>query len=150
GEEARTLLDNPDYAKYRAAVKAHFDKLERLVAPGSEDKAYQLAPPLDAMLKDQGKEDKNKEKVNLTEFWTSSDPKVQALRRQVVQLHDEAKYGDAFVIGGQFGKGRVVAVMTTAGKDWNNWGGGSAPTPLYPLFIWELQNYLSSQGSESN
>ncbi len=150
GDQTKEILAVADYAKYVPGVKAHFDKIERLVAPGSELKAYQLAPALDDMLKDQGKEDKNRDKVNLTEFWTSSDPKVQALRRQVVRLHDEAKYGDAFVIGQQFGKGRVVACMTSAGKDWNNWGGGSAPTPLYPLFIWETQNFLSGQGSESN
>ncbi len=151
GDTTKEVLGMSDYARYRPAVQVHFDKLERLVAPGSDLKAYQLAPALDAMLKDQGKEDKSKEdKINLTEFWTASDPKVQALRRQVVRLHDEAKYGDAFVVGGHFGKGRVVACMTTAGKTWNNWAGGSAPTPLYPLFIWELQNYLSGQGSESD
>jgi hypothetical protein len=148
--ETRDLLAADDYAKYRAGVQAHFEKIERLVAPGSELKAYQLAPALDAMLKDQGKDDKKADKANLTEFWTSSDPKVQALRRQVVRLHDEAKYGDVFVVGGQFGKGRVIACMTTAGKDWNNWGGGSLATSLYPLFIWETQNFLSGQGSESN
>jgi hypothetical protein len=146
----KEVLTQTDYARFRPALLAHFDKLERLAAPGSELKAYQLAPALDAMLKDQGKDDKKGDKINLTEFWTAADPKVQALRRMVVRLHDEAKYGDAFVIGGHFGKGRVVACMTTAGKDWNNWGGGSAPTPLYPLFVWELQNYLSGQGSESN
>jgi hypothetical protein len=150
GEETKALLATPDYGKYVSAIRAHFDKIERLAGPGSELKAYQLAPALDALLKDQGKEEKGKDKINLTEFWTSSDPKVQALRRQVVRLHDEAKYGDPFVIGSHFGKGRVVAVMSTAGKDWNNWGGGSPATSLYPLFIWELQNYLSAQSSESN
>jgi hypothetical protein len=152
GAATQALLASDDYLKYRSGLQTHFAALERLVAPGSDLRAHQLAPALDAMLKDQGKsDDKTKEpKANLTEFWTSSDPKVQALYRAVVRLHDEAKYGDAFVIGAQFGKGRVVAVMTTAGKDWNNWGGGSAATPLYPGFIWETQNYLSGQGSESN
>jgi hypothetical protein len=104
------------------------------------------------MLTDRGKADaKTKERTaNLTEFWSNTDPKVQALRRAVVRLRDEARYGDVFVVGGNFGKGRVVAVMTTAGKDWNNWGGGSLATPLYPGFIWETQNFLSSQGGEGN
>jgi hypothetical protein len=104
------------------------------------------------MLKDQGKSNEKAKEAgaNLTEFWTSTDPKVQALRRDVVRLHDECKYGDAFVIGAQVGKGRVLAVMTTAGKEWNNWGGGSSATPLYPGFIWEMQNFLSGQGGEAN
>jgi hypothetical protein len=152
GDAAKELLASPDYSKYKSGIEEHFRKLERLVAPGSELTAHHLAPALDAMLKDQGKADEKTKEVraNLTEFWTSTDPKVQALRRQVTRLHDECKYGDAFVIGGHFGKGRVVAVMTTAGKDWNNWGGGSAATPLYPGFIWETQNFLSGQGGESN
>ena len=149
GDETKALLESLEYKKYHSGVQAHFDKIERLVGPGSELKAYQLAPALDAMLKDQGKDDKDG-KANLTEFWTSSDPKVQTLRRQVERLHDEAKYGDAFVIGGQFGKGRVVAVMTTAGKDWNNWAGGSDASLVYQPFIWETVNYLSSQGSDAN
>jgi hypothetical protein len=152
GAATKELLASDDYAKYRSGLEAHFAAIERLVAPGSDLKAHQLAPALDAMLKDQGKTDAKAEspKANLTEFWSKNDLKIEALRRAVVRLHDEAKYGDAFVIGAQFGKGRVVACMTTAGKEWNNWGGGSAATPLYPGFIWETQNFLSGQGSEAN
>src|SRR5207302_2028183 len=141
-----------DYLKYRPALRVHFDALERLAAPGSELKAESLAPALEAMLNDRGKKDAKgvETSANLTEFWSSTDPKVQALRRDVVRLRDDAKYGDAFVIGSYFGKGRVVAVMTSAGKDWNNWGGGSLASVMYQPFIWEMQNYLSGQGSEAN
>jgi hypothetical protein len=148
GDDTKALLASDDYSRYRPGIAAHFEKLERMVGPGQEEKAYVLAPALDAMIKDQGKDEKTKEQhANLTEFWTSSDPKVQALYRQVMRLHDEAKYGDAFVIGANYGKGRVVATMTSSGKAWNNWGGGSAASPLYPLFIWEMQNFLSGQGA---
>ncbi len=152
GEATKNVLAQEDYAKYRTALQEHFQALERLVAPGSELKAYHLGPALEAMLNDRGKADAKtgERSTNLTEFWSSSDPKVQALRREVVRMRDESKYGDPFVVAGHFGKGRVVAVMTTAGKDWNNWGGGSAATPLYPGFIWETQNYLSAQGREAN
>jgi hypothetical protein len=60
------------------------------------------------------------------------------------------RYGDPFIVGHQFGKGRVVAVMSTAGKDWNDWAGGSQSTFIYQPFIWEMQNWLSSQSSEGN
>jgi hypothetical protein len=121
-----------------------------MVAPGSELKAHNLAVALDAMLKDRGVQDeKTKEQQgNLTEFWNYGGA-VVPLRNAAIQLHDECKYGDPFVVAANVGHGRVVAVMTTAGKDWNNWGGGSSATPLYPGFIWELQNYLTSQESDS-
>src|SRR5207253_4495881 len=83
-----------------------------------------------------------------TEFWNFGGP-TTAIKSAVIQLHDETKYGDPFVIAADVGQGRVVAIMTTAGKDWNNWGGGSAATPLYPGFIWETQNYLTSQASDA-
>jgi hypothetical protein len=152
GDAMKALMANGDYAKYKPALEEHFYKLGQMVAPGSPQKAYELAPALDAMLSDQGKaDDKTKQKTaNLTEFWNSSDPKVQAVKADVLRLRDEARYGDVLVAGGNFGKGRVVAVMTTAGKDWNNWGGGSLATTLYPVFVWEMQNFLSAQGSGAN
>ena len=49
-----------------------------------------------------------------------------------------------------YGKGKVVAVMTSAGRGWNDWAGGSIATAVYQPFIWEMQNYLSSQNSDTN
>src|SRR5206468_3976613 len=45
---------------------------------------------------------------------------------------------------------KVVAVMSTAGKLWSDWAGGSKATTVYQPFIWEMQNYLSAQGSDIN
>ena len=155
GETVKKLFNPDDDAsiplrKYKAALDKHFKRIEEMVAPGSELKAHNLALALDAMLKDTGiLDEKTKEREgNLKEFWSYGGA-VVSLRNAVVQLHDECKYGDPFVVAANVGQGRVVAVMTTAGKDWNNWGGGSAATPLYPGFIWELQNYLTSQESDS-
>ena len=85
----------------------------------------------------------------MTEFWTNSDPKIRSLREDITSLAEEAKYGDPFVVSGLYGKGKTVAVMTTAGKDWNDWGGGSGASLIYQPFIWEMQNYLSSQSAGS-
>jgi hypothetical protein len=150
GEPIRKLLATDEYAKYATGLDAHFKKLETLVAPGSDKKAYHLALALDRLLTDKGDEKDAARKPNLTEFWASPDPKVQAVRREVATLRDQTQYGDPFVVAGKFGKGKVVAVMTTAGKDWNDFGGGSLSSVLYQPFIWETQNYLSSQGSEGN
>ena len=139
-----------DLKKYQKGLERHRRVIETIVAPTSEKKAHHLAAAIEAMLQDKGKEKERDEHPNLTEFWSYGDPKVSSLRKDAIDLRDQAKYGDAFIIGSLYGKGKVVAVMTSAGKEWNEWGGGSDASVIYQPFIWELQNYLSSQGSESN
>lgn len=137
-------------APYRRGLERHRRTLEALVAPGSEKLAYTLAPAIDALLTDKGDKKNPEEYPNLLEFWASADPKIGSLRDEFIKLRDQVRYGDPFIVAGQFGKGKVVAVMTTAGKDWNDWGGGSEATLIYPAFILETQNYISSQSSEDN
>lgn len=157
GEAARSILKNADYARFRRGLERHFEAIKTLVAPTSEKKAYHLAAALEAFLKDRGrtiKEGKTEKEdpafPNLTEFWSSTDPMVKSLARDVKALADQVHYGDPFIVSQTFGKGRVVAVLSTAGKEWNDWGGGSEASLLYTPFIWEMQNYLSSQNREAN
>jgi Aerotolerance regulator N-terminal len=145
-------LDNEAYKAYWPALKRHRRTIEQIVQPGSAEKAFRLAAALDALLNDRGDENKRADFPNLTEFWSLSavDPKLGTLREDVKSLRDLVLYGDPFVVAGRYGKGKVLAVMTTAGKEWNDWGGGSDASLIYQPFIWETVNYLSSQGSESN
>jgi hypothetical protein len=145
----KAIMANKELAKYQASLQKHLDKIETLVRAGSEAKAYHLANQIDFLLNDKGGSGPNAP-ASMTEFWANSDPDVQTLRRDLQSLRDRVNYGDPFVITETFGKGKVVAVMSTAGKDWNDWGGGSLSMALYQPFIWEMQNYLSSQGSEAN
>lgn len=144
------VLENEEYKKYRRGLDRHRRQLESLVAPGSEKLAYHLAPFLDAMLSDKGNAKNAEDAPNLTEFWSTGDPKVTTLRDDLIKLRDQVRYGDPLVVAGNYGKGKVVAVMTTAGKEWNDWGGGSEATLIYQPFLWETQNYISSQSSEEN
>jgi hypothetical protein len=150
GPALKKLMEDDDLKKYQKGLERHRRILETVVGPTSEKKAFALAAAIEAMIQDKGKEKERDDYPNLTEFWSYPDPKVATLRKDAIDLRDQAKYGDPFIIGGTFGKGKVVAVMTTAGKEWNEWGGGSDASVLYQPFVWELQNYLSSQGSESN
>ena len=148
----KILLSGEDneFAKYKKAFARHAVILQKLVEPGSEKKPYYLAEALTEMLKDKGKENQEADFPDLEKFWNNSDPKIRSLKAEVESLRDEVKYGDPFVMTRTFGKGKVVAVMTTAGKAWTDWPGGSIGTLTYPPFIWEMQNYLASQGSETN
>jgi hypothetical protein len=138
-----------EYEPFQRGIDRHRKIIEGLVGPTSEKKAFHLAAAFEFLLQDQGKEKDRADYPNLTEFWTNSDPKVRSLRDDIVKLAEQVKYGDPFIVLRQLGKGKVVAVMTTAGKEWNDWGGGSEASLLYQPFIWETQNYLSSQAADS-
>ncbi|MCI0639991.1 MAG: BatA domain-containing protein [Gemmataceae bacterium] len=150
GQALEKILENDELKKYRRGLERHRRNVESIISPTSEKKAYILAEALEKMLQDTGKEKERDEYPNLTEFWTYPDPKISTLREAAQRVIDQARFGDPFIIAAQYGKGKVVAIMTTAGKEWNDWGGGSDATLIYQPFIWEMQNYLSSQGSESN
>jgi hypothetical protein len=147
GPVMQKLMEDPELVKYQKGLDRHHKTVRAVVTPGAEKSGFALGSALEAMLQDKGKDKERADYPNLTEFW--SHPLVGRLKKDVVDLRDQAKYGDPFIIAGTFGKGKVVAVMTTAGKEWNAWGGGCDATVLYEPFIWEMQNYLSSQGSDS-
>src|SRR5262249_38027784 len=146
GEAVRILqrlpLDKEDYKEYWPALRRHRNEITQIVQPGSTEKAFRLAGALEALLNDRGDEKNRAEYPNLTEFWSTSDPKVRTLREDVKSLRDLVLYGDPFVVAGRYGKGKVVAVMTTAGKEWSDWAGGSDASLVYQPFIWETVNYL--------
>lgn len=150
GPALEKILENPELKKYRPGLERHRRFIESVIAPTSEKTSDVLADALEAMLQDKGREKEREQYPNLTEFWSYSDPKIDTLRKDAQQLIEQARYGDPFIIASQYGKGKVIAVMTTAGKEWSDWGGGSDATLIYQPFIWEMQNWLSSQGAESN
>jgi hypothetical protein len=150
GVNGKGILQNPDFAKYRSSVQRHFQQIEDVAKPGSEAKAHQLAARIDALLTDKGNPQIKDGPPDLTVLWDNGDPKVRSVKRDLENLRDEVRFGDAFMVIQDFGKGKVLAVMSTAGKDWNDWGGGSASSVLYAPFVWETQNYLSSSGSGAN
>src|SRR5207302_10328627 len=131
--------ESEDLKKYQKGIERHRRVVENIVAPSSEKKAFALAGAIEALLQDKGKDKERDDFPNLTEFWSYPDPKMSTLRKDALDLRDQAKYGDPFIIAGNFGKGKVVAVMTSAGKEWNEWGGGSDAAVLFQPFIWELQ-----------
>jgi hypothetical protein len=145
-------LADDEYKSYWPGLKRHANAIRAIVAPGSELKAYKLAEALDLLLSDQGKKGKlAADFPNLTAFWeSSSNPKIDSLKKEVKALRDLVLFGDPFVVAQRYGKGRVVAVMSTAGKEWNDWGGGGEASVVYQPFIWEMQNWLSSQSAESD
>jgi hypothetical protein len=149
-EKLRPVMNAAEFKSVRVGLDRHARRLMEIVRPASERKSPYIAQAIDAMLQDRGKPKERDEYPDLTEFWRNADPKVSALRADLLRLKSATRFGAPLVVARDFGKGRVVAVMTTAGKEWNHWGGGSTGAFIYQPFIWEVLNYLTRKPPRSD
>jgi hypothetical protein len=140
-------VDDPQYEKYRPALEKHRRAI-RDTLTGKH--LYQLANALDHLIIDPRDGKDAEGGARLTEFWELSEPQVDSLRSRIEKLKQTVQYGDPLVIGSRFGRGRVMAFLTTAGKKWNDWAGGSPASITYPMMVIELQKYLTAADIESN
>ncbi len=140
-----TAMQDPKNEKYRPGLDKHQHAIQTTLL--GDGPLYGLANALDALLRDRGEPD-NPQRPNLVEFW--NQPGNQKLRVRVDQLRETVQLGDPLVVSARFGKGRVVVFLTTAGRAWNDWAGGSPAQLTYPVVMLELQKYLTSVGDESD
>jgi hypothetical protein len=137
--------DNPAYEKFRAAL----DKHRRAIRDSLSGKSlYLLANALDAVLRD-ARDPNDAGGTRLTELWEQTDPKVQELKDRITKFRAVVQYGDPLVVAQRFHKGRVVAFLTTAGKKWNDWAGGSPASVTYPMIMIDLQKYLTAADADT-
>ncbi len=144
-ESLNQLVHDPKCEKYRPSLENHQRAILALLV--SDKPLYELANALDGLLRDRG-EPNNSLRPNLTELW--GQPDYQNLRARIDRLRETVQLGDPLVVTARFGKGRVVAFLTTAGRAWNDWAGGSLASPTYPVVMLELQKYLTSVGEETD
>jgi hypothetical protein len=141
----RLPLERDEYKEYSKGLKRHASILLGAVERGSKVPAYKLADLVESMLVDRGKENERGEFPNLVEFWDLRDQNVQDVKQEAINLRKRLLYSSPLVLTKDFGRGRVVAWMTSPGKEWNHW----ATSPIYAPLIFELQNYLTSQSGDS-
>ena len=136
----------PEYKKYLPALKTRH---QPAVREALQNNLYQLAAALTDLLGDPGVANDPKQ-ANITGFWKLPDQRIQDLGRKIDEFRQRIQYGDPLMIAKRYGKGKVVAFMTTAGKAWNNWAGGCLADRLYPVVMTDLQEYLGSISEEFN
>jgi hypothetical protein len=136
-------VEDAAYAKYASALEQH----GRVVKDALNDSLYSLGLALESLLKDKGVANDPK-KASMEEFWSQPDPNIKSLKGQVEALQQRVQYGDPLVIARRQGKGRVVAFLTSAGRAWNYWAGGSDVKFSYPVVLVDLQKYLGSAGED--
>jgi hypothetical protein len=61
--------------------------------------------------------------------------------RVIARLRNQAP----FALEKRLGKGRIIAVLSTAAPDWNNW----AKNPSFVVAIQEMQGYLGAAGAQA-
>ncbi len=146
-ELTKELADaNQAFAKYVTPVENYRrDVTNALATPY----LYNLARALDALLNDPEVKD-NPQRPDMPALW--ADPKMAGLKGEIKEFIDQVQYGDPLVVSRPHGKGRTVAVLTSAGpgSKWNDWGSGSPASWSYEVFMMDLQTYLVSEGSEFN
>ncbi|MBN1910620.1 MAG: hypothetical protein JW818_12820, partial [Pirellulales bacterium] len=63
-----------------------------------------------------------------------------------VQVIARLRNGAPLAVERKFGRGRVIALTTTAAPTWNNWG---VENPTFPVTVQELQAYLARRPDEA-
>lgn len=146
------LIDEKNPDGYAKKVSNAFNKGE----------LYFVAEVLDDMLHNPGLKDKDGKVVrpSMADLWKAE--KMKPLADQLRIFHEQILYGDPLMIQRKVGRGRVVAMLTTAGTrgqrgagtedniEWNNWGSHPLLGAFYPLFLKDLNNYLISEGEAPN
>jgi hypothetical protein len=137
-------LGDEKNARFKASLDVHIKAIRDALLGGGD--LYKLALPLDRLLNDSGAPN-DPAKPNLQEFWQQSDQTEE--RERLVQLLEAVRYGDPFLVGRTFGKGRVLAYLSTANSAWNDLPNGPSRV-YYVMLMVEMQKYLASNVSDVN
>jgi hypothetical protein len=144
-------IDDAKYEKFHTALKRHRDNIRKALLGKY---LFELAAALDDVLTDRGDPEPDPKKRDprrpnlVVDFW--SLPEYQDLKNNFEQLRDSVKFGDPLIVTKRFGKGRVVAITTSASTRWNEWAGGSVASFTFPIVVTDLQKYLTGGNEESN
>ncbi len=103
---------------------------------------------IDALRHDHGVEN-DPQRPDMETLW--AHPKMKPLAAEFDEYRAAIEFGDPLVVARKYGKGRVCAVLTSAGTatHWNDWGNGLASWSYTP-FLMDLQRWLISSGDDLN
>ncbi len=142
----------PEMKRFVAPLEGHRTSVRNALASGE---LYKLAEALDDLLAHPGGKDDPK-KLRASDLWGHAE--MKSLAADIKEFRDSVLYGDPLIVSKPQGKGRVVAILTTAGTaprkgvgedsvQWNNWGAGEGlVSQSYPLFLLDLHRFLVSEG----
>jgi hypothetical protein len=146
-EQARQLaIDEPDtFSRYLESVERYQTQVRTALTKPYLSNVVRV---IDALRHDHGAEN-DPLRPDMETLW--AHPKMKALAADFDEYRTTIEYGDPLVVARKYGKGRVCAVLTSAGTvmRWNDWGNGLASWSYTP-FLMDLQRWLISSGDDLN
>ena len=123
--------------KYELALKTYRTEVEKALAEGSLSRLHRTF----TRIRFEGPTKTFPDRADMDKLWSDED--LKPLKWVFYRLSDRIELGDPLVVTRSYGRGRTVAVLTTAGTSsgWNNWGDGPAQW-TYPNFIRPMQQSL--------
>src|SRR5262249_52318034 len=119
-------LEDARHAADQKLLKDHARQIKNVLENGKQ--LYQLANAVEAMLTDTA-DPKDPSKPDLRAFW--QQPDQAELFGQFQGLIHSVRFGDPLLVSSRFGKGHVLAYLTTAGSAWTDFPNG----PARPYFV---------------
>jgi hypothetical protein len=125
----------------------------------ARNQQFELAEALRELISTEGDKN-NPNRPNLGPLWENES--MKPLRDEIRDFRETVLFGDPLLVTRRSGKGRVVAMLTTAGTilrkgtdedkvAWNNWGAGHPLVAYtYAQFLIKLHSYLISEGQAPN
>src|SRR5579884_3812560 len=146
-EQTRQLaIDQPDtFTRYIESA----ERYQRMIRDAlTKPYLSNVVRVLDALRHDHGVEN-DPQRPDMETLW--AHPKMKALAAELDEYRAAIEFGDPLVVARRYGKGRVCAVLTSAGTatHWNDWGNGLASWSYTP-FLMDLQRWLISSGDDLN
>jgi len=146
-EQTRQLaIDEPDaFSRYVEPAERYQAQLRNALTKPYLSNVVRV---IDALRHDHGAE-KDPQRPDMETLWAHS--KMKALAAEFDEYRTTIEFGDPLVVARKYGKGRVCAVLTSAGTatHWNDWGNGLASWSYTP-FLMDLQRWLISSGDDLN
>jgi uncharacterized membrane protein len=154
-EKARDLAsDNSKQEKYVPVLEKYLRRVQEALNTGY---LFNVVQVFDAMLNDPGAKD-DAARPNMPELW--AEPKMKGIAAEIKDFINKLQFGDPLIVTRHYGKGRVLAFLTSAGTaprgnpgetpvQWNDWASGRAIWS-YPVFMMQMQRYLISESDSRN
>jgi hypothetical protein len=148
-DEAQRLLnkiptEEETAGPYAPLLKENQRRIKNVLANGKQ--LYQLANAVEAMLNETA-DPKDLTKPDLRMFW--QQPARAELLGGFQRLIESVRFGDPLLVARKYGKGAVLAYMSTAGSAWNDFPNGPA-RPYWVMLMLEVQKYLAGAGTDVN
>jgi hypothetical protein len=146
-EQTRQLANDDPNAFTRYLEPA--ERYQRLIREAlAKPYLSNVVRAIDALRHDHGAEN-DPQRPDMETLW--ANPKMRPLAAEFDEYRAAIEFGDPLVVARKYGKGRVCAVLTSAGTAtrWNDWGNGLASWSYTP-FLMDLQRWLISSGDDLN